>query len=283
MSAASPRGRARAPLALSVVAIAGLVLAACSAGATAKPSGSVAASAGTGSLEGTPWLLTEYVGPGGNTVPVPEGVAATATFADGKISGSSGCNTYFGSYTVDGEALTISGVGSTMMACGPVATALETAFLASLKATETFSVSGDTLELRTAGGKVGLKFKVEPTPELTGTRWVATMINNGKGAVSGVVDGSTVTAIFAEGGKVAGSGGCNDYNGTYTVDGASMKFGPVASTKKLCNDPAGVDEQEAAYFIALGNVTTFAFDGDRLQLRDGTGALQVEYQPTLSR
>ena len=268
---------------VALAAAAALAVACTAAGAS--PSGGASSPAASSPaaatpLEGTAWQLTDYVGPEGGSLPVPEGLAATATFDAGKVTGNGGCNQYNGAYTLDGDKLTISNVSMTAMACPAPQMALETAYTTALQKVATYAISGETLELRTAEGKVGLKYKVAVTPALTTTRWVATTINNGKGGAQSVVAGSTVTAVFAEDGTVAGSGGCNNYNGTYTVDGANLTFGPLASTKMMCEDE-GISNQEAAYFAALDKVTTFAFAGQGLQLRDADGALQVEYSSTL--
>ena len=36
---------------------------------------------------------------------------------------------------------------------------------------------------------------------------------------------------------VSGSGGCNDYRGTYTVGGESLTFGPLAATLNPLHSP----------------------------------------------
>ena len=153
------------------------------------------------------------------------------------MSGNAGCNDYTGGYTVDGDKLTIGPLAATKKACGPAETAVETAFLAAMGKVATYAVSGGSLELKTAGAKVGLKFAATEPAGLSKTRWVATGVNNGKGAVSSVIAGTTLTANFAEAGTVAGSGGCNDYNGPYTSEPSTIKIGPLAATKKLCNSP----------------------------------------------
>jgi heat shock protein HslJ len=260
----------------TAAAIAALVLAACtSGGATPSASSRVAALP----LEGTAWQLTDYLGPGAASLPVPEAVAATATFASGKVTGNAGCNTYNATYALDGDKLTIGTPAMTAMACPEPQMALEKAYTAALEKVATYQVSGDTLELKTAEGKVGLRYAAAVAPALTKTRWVATTINNGKSATVSVVAGSTVTAIFAEDGTVAGSGGCNDYHGTYTVDGAALDFGPLGSTKMACADEA-IATQEAAYFAALAKVATFAINGGNLELRATDGSLQAGYRAT---
>lgn len=267
---------ARRAAMLVLAAAASIAVAACSSGA-ASPSASSGAEGLP--LEGTAWQLTDYVGPEGGSLPVPAGLAATATFEAGKVSGNAGCNQYNAAYTLDGAKITISTPSMTAMACPEPQMALEAAYTTALQKVATYAISGDALELKTAEGKVGLRYTAAEAPALTKTRWVATTINNGTGGATSVVAGSTVTAVFAEDGTVAGSGGCNNFNGTYTVDGAALDFGPLMSTKKACADEA-VSRQETNYFAALDKVTTFAFAGANLQLRAADGSLQVEYRST---
>lgn len=268
---------ARRALPFVALAAAAVLAVACTSGG-ASPSASSRAAAVP--LEGTAWQLTDYVGPEGGSLPVPEGLAASATFDAGTVSGNAGCNQYNATYTLDGDKLSIATPSMTAMACPAPQMALETAYTTALQKVATYQVSGDTLELKTAEGKVGLRYAAAEAPSLTKTRWVATMINNGTGATASVVAGSTVTAVFGEDGKVAGSGGCNDFNGTYTLDGAALDFGPLMSTKKACADEA-ISKQEASYFAALDKVATYAFSGADLQLRAADGSLQVEYRSTL--
>ena len=212
---------------------------------------------------------------------MPDAISASATFDDGTVSGNAGCNDYTGTYTVAGDKLTIGPLAATKKACGPAETVVETAFLTAMGRVATFTVNGSSLELKTAEGKVGMTFAATEAAGLTKTRWVATGVNNGKGAVSSVVIGTTLTAIFAEAGTVAGSGGCNDYNGPYTSDASTIKIGPLAATMMACTTPAGINEQEAQFLAAMGAATRYTIAGSKLELRDDGGALQVSFRATL--
>ena len=88
-----------------------------------------------------------------------------------------------------------------------------------------------------------------------------------------LVLGTAITASF-EGGRVAGSDGCNRYTAGYTLGpGASdLCIQPAAATRMLCAVPAGVMEQEAAYLAALSAVTRYRIEGDRLTLEAADGA-----------
>ena len=72
-------------------------------------------------LEGSGWRLTAYRGPDGALVAVPDGVEATARFVDGRVSGSTGCNSYSGSYDLGGDELRIGPLAMTRKACPPPA------------------------------------------------------------------------------------------------------------------------------------------------------------------
>ena len=72
----------------------------------------------------------------------------TAVFEDGKISGSSGCNSYSADVTDRGEGkLSIGLAMGTMMACDEAVMQQESEFMATLAAVTQFSVSKGRLEL----------------------------------------------------------------------------------------------------------------------------------------
>jgi heat shock protein HslJ len=108
-------------------------------------------------LGGREWTLTEL----GWDQPVPEGVDITLVFEDGKVSGSGGCNRYFGGVTseVPGE-LTFSAMGATRMACAEPAMDFEQRYLAALSTASQYSFIACRLALScvTEDGVVTLLF-----------------------------------------------------------------------------------------------------------------------------
>jgi heat shock protein HslJ len=83
---------------------------------------------------------------------------ASVTFAaDGTVSGNTGCNSFSGSYEVDGSTITIDGeVAATMMACEGDAQELEMQFLAALANSTTWERSGAQVTLRDGTGAAQL-------------------------------------------------------------------------------------------------------------------------------
>lgn len=85
------------------------------------------------------------------------------------------------------------------------------------------------------------------------------------------------TAVF-EGGRMAGSTGCNRYTGPYTVEGDTLELGPVVSTRMACAPPA--DAVEAAFLAALERVTRWLGDADEVVLLADDGAELLRFRPS---
>lgn len=115
-------------------------------------SSSEPASAG---LEDTSWTLLGYRD-GDLFDPVPDGVDITAVFEEGRIGGSSGCNTYGGSFTADGEdAVSVGPLMGTRMACEAEKMDQEQRYLSVLATVESIEVTFDErLLLKPATGVV---------------------------------------------------------------------------------------------------------------------------------
>ena len=89
-------------------------------------------------------------------------------------------------------------------------------------------------------------------------------------AISSPVAGSTVTMSITDG-QLSGKA-CNTFRGPVTVDGDSVKAGPLMSTRMAC---ASADEnaQEHTVLSILEAATTYTIEGSTLTLKaaDGTG------------
>ena len=81
------------------------------------------------------------------------------------------------------------------------------------------------------------------------------------------------TIEFAAEGTVSGFAGCNTFSGSYTTDGATLTFGPMATTKMACERPGSA--VEADYLAALSGVTGWAVEPDGRLLLDG--AIPLRY------
>jgi heat shock protein HslJ len=75
---------------------------------------------------------------------------------------------------------------------------------------------------------------------------------------------------FRAEGAVAGSGGCNRFTGSYTIEDASLAFSPLAATMMMCPEPQMLVERRL--LDALAAVRGFARDRVDLVLSDADGA-----------
>lgn len=220
-------------------------------------------------LAGTAWTVT-----GVNSTPVAGGAVPTLDFSTDQVSGTGGCNRYFGGYTLSGSALTVAQLGSTQMACETAVMDAEQAFLAALQKAASVRLNGTDLEIVDAAGAVVVA--AAPTPVATprpllGTTWHLTTFIDDE-AASSLVAATTITLLI-ETDTVSGKA-CNTYRGEVTQDGSAVAVGPLATTKMACPEE-GVMEQEARYLAVLGKVTTLALDAGGLTLTTADGQALV--------
>lgn len=235
-------------------------------------------------LDNTAWVLASLssgqavLGTGlqARNQPTP-GSEATLAFAQGRASGSDGCNRFTVPYVSKAGELSWSGKpASTRMACSPDAMDRGDAFMRALTGASGYRVVDGNLQLLSGDGTVRATF----TPQarsLAGTSWRATAINDGKGAVASLVADSEVTLEFGSEGQASGSAGCNRFTSAYRAEGESLSFQSTAATRRMCG-AAGLMEQEQAYLNALRSVALARREGDRLELRTAGGALAAIFE-----
>lgn len=248
------------------IATVGLAAAACSS----TPAGGTG-----GTLDGTSWTLKTFDVKGVAT-PVPAGMVVDAKFAEGKVAGFAACNSYTAPATISGAKLTVGTAATTMMACEPAVTAVETAYLADLAGAATFTATAEALTIFGSDGKSLLVYDAASANPLEG-EWNVTGYNTGTEAVTSPIAGTTLTANFTPDGKVNGNAGCNTYTGSYTLDGTALTVGPLATTMMACEQ--AVMDQETKFLAALQTPTTVETSGKTVTLRDASGATQVVLSP----
>ena len=98
-------------------------------------------------LHGTYWRLVEL-----NGKPATPGMGRTQPYImlykeQGRFEGSSGCNGMTGTYLVEQNALQFNPAATTLMMCPQALMEQEQGLLAALKATSSYQIEGNTLEL----------------------------------------------------------------------------------------------------------------------------------------
>jgi len=224
-------------------------------------------------LTGNIWLLSEL-----NSEAPITGTTITAEFdEDGRVGGSSGCNNYSTSFTVDGNQLTFSEpMASTMMACPEPIMEQERDYTQALADTATFEITNDELILIDSNGNELARFDAVDQA-LEGTSWQVMSYNNGKGGVTSLIIGTEISANFGEDGQLTGNSGCNSYFAEYETDGDNINIGTAGSTEMACIEPEGLMEQEQQYLAALGTAATYKIEGLNMEMRTSEGSLVATF------
>jgi heat shock protein HslJ len=250
--------RARLAAAVLAALLAAALVTACSDDDTsgAQPAG----------VEGVPWVLESGAG-------VDAGAPApTATFEDGRVTGTTGCNRYSGTYVVEGGRLTIEPGATTMKACPPPADEVERAYLAALGRVSGWRIDGDELVLL-ADGAPALRFRAASP---VGSWTVMSLVHGD--ALTSPIPGTELTATFAEDGTLSGSAGCNEYTAMYIMANGILEISPPASTRRFCAEPEGVMEQEASYLAALPDTARVQLGERGLELLRADGTFVATYE-----
>jgi heat shock protein HslJ len=103
-------------------------------------------------LADSSWVVTDMQG-----VELADGTAATVSFTATTLSANGGCNTATGGYTTSGDTIAVSPLASTLIACEPPISDMESAFFARLQAAETYETDGDTLTIDGSDGPIVLR------------------------------------------------------------------------------------------------------------------------------
>jgi heat shock protein HslJ len=233
------------------------------------------------SLTGNLWQVISYNNGKEAVVSVIIGTELTAFFnEDGQLTGSAGCNNYTAAYEVDGESITIGPAATTRMMCNEPESIMdqEIEYLAALEMAASYEFEDDRLILLDAEGRRVVNYQLARTFELTETIWHLQNYLTKGGAIESTLDGSEITAYFNEDGIVSGTAGCNNYSGTYQVDGENIEIELGPLTMMFCDQPDGVMDQESAYLQALDSATDFQIVGDELVLRDDAGQEVLKYK-----
>lgn len=258
----------------ATAALAALALAAAGCGRT-EGSGSAPLPAVTGS-----WAV-ESLTTGGKTLHAPD--SARVDLTHDTASGNYGCNGFIAGVVIeDGAALTVTPGASTEIACP--ALDFETAFADLFRGRLTIDRGPDRLTLKTEDGSTIAMTSKPPAADapLTATEWT----------VDSTISADTVSSLPAEAagkarftvaadGAAAGTLGCNRFSAKATVDGATLTFGPLTSTRMACEGPVGAVERALTELFGSGpltwriqerTLTLTAADGNGLTARAASAA-----------
>ena len=228
-------------------------------------------------ITGVDWQLTA-IAIDGVLADVPAGVTPTLRLDDGIASGSSGCNQFSGGYELDGQALTIGTVTSTLMLCEDPLGAVEGPYMEALPRVAAYTLDSDgVMRLIDGEGEVILEYAASASGSaspIEGVTWILSQqATDGELAD---LPADILVSMRLEGGAAGGSGGCNSWFASYTIEGDTIAFTEIGSTLIACDEPANTVER--TFFANLEATATFAVDGTALTIAGPDGATILAFE-----
>jgi copper homeostasis protein (lipoprotein) len=112
------------------------------------------------------------------------------------------------------------------------------------------------------------------TSELFDTRWALTRLND-EPIVLAENQRAPHLVLDSRDHRVSGFGGCNRLKGSFEIEGRSITFSRMASTKMACI-PGG--DMEKAFLSALEKTTSFDKTAHHLEFLDGEGRIIARFE-----
>lgn len=107
------------------------------------------------------WEVEYVISEGSEIAPPEEHNATLAFLKDNKIAGETGCNRFFGDFSINEDNLKFDNLGSTRMMCPEME--FETAYLQAIANTVSYNRSKGKLELKDINGNITVLLKeIEP-------------------------------------------------------------------------------------------------------------------------
>ncbi|HEV2755622.1 MAG TPA: META domain-containing protein [Actinomycetota bacterium] len=226
------------------------------------------------SYDGT-WELVEGRAPEG-PIEIRERWRITLTIDGDRWGGLSACNHYGLSANVDGDSISIGGVGGTEMGCNPQVAETEARYHSALMAVDAIERSGDTLVLSGTDAELVYGFvPPPPTAKLTDVRWNLESIIHGRGPDATATSARPAHLYFDSDGTFEGSTGCRGLKGEWIEEADRVTFTRLSADDGTCSDEMA--EQNDAV-IGLGDGFTFDIEGDTLTVYGRFSETGLQYR-----
>jgi heat shock protein HslJ len=217
-------------------------------------------------LEAHDWLLDRSR----SSVTIGGDSPVTLNIHEDAASGTGPCNVYGATFTLDGRDVEFADIVHTLQACEPPVMQAEDQYFRALEASDTVKVSDGRLVLGTDGQTMVFE-RFDAAAALPGV-WSVVSVATPAGLTS-VAPGTAPTVTFASDETLALDAGCNLAASSWEVDGDVLSIDPIRLTRKNCDTPPGVMEQESSLVAALESAARVDVAPQTLKILDDHGDL----------
>jgi heat shock protein HslJ len=221
-----------------------------------------------GSLAGTSWQLVKFQSANDKTIIPDVKNKYTLSFgSEGRASIRLDCNRGSGSYESRGlNQLEFGRFALTLMMCPPGS--LHNRIATDLGAVRSYIIKDGHLFLSLMADGGIYEFEPLGSPqsapdELFGRKWKLTEIRG-----SAVNTTKPYIELVGETKRFSGDGGCNRVSGSFALNGESLRFLQIISTRRACIDPA-MQQIETNFLKGLEDSFLYKLESDVLRLYAG--------------
>lgn len=198
-----------------------------------------------------------------------ENTTVRLSFQEGSIGFSAGCNIFGGSYSLQGDKLIVTELGSTNIGCEPALAAQDDWLAEFITSSPTFDLDDNDLTL--ADSEATLRFLdrrvADPDRPLIGSLWSINTLISGPVAQGGFPGEPTVT--FDAQGQVHVFTGCNTGTGEYSATGPQLSLSAIAYTEQACANAAFATTAQHVQSVFSDGTLTFEIEAARMTLMHG--------------
>lgn len=196
---------------------------------------------------------------------------------DNSITGFSGCNLFYGFYSVESEnRISFSRISTSNLSCADEELN-EEQFLQKLETTTHYSINEETLTLKTEAGNLILFTEGVNYPNSIEEKyWKLKIVNKKVVNMSEDQEREIFFRLKSDENIAVGFSGCNHFQGAYTLDDLNkISFSAMSSTKRAC---LNLNINEAEIFQVFELTDNYLIINDILLLRANNGQTLAEFE-----
>jgi len=223
------------------------------------------------------FVATSYDTWGGGLVEPLRGSSLTLSLLSaGRLEGETGCGSYLGGYSVEGEAISLGVISTDTVSCGARRGDEAFGFTQALAAVSRWVASPSGIDLLDEAGQVRVRLERPGETSLAGD-WLVERWAGPGGELVEVITGTEASLVLAADSSVSGGTGCRDFRGDYLAEGDRIVIAPIVVVGLPCRDPErALLRQDRRLLELLDKAVAWRRTGDALTLADTSGAVLLE-------
>jgi heat shock protein HslJ len=227
--------------------------------------------------EGT-WVATAYDTWGeGPVAPLRGSTLTVSLLPAGRLEGQTGCGSFLGGSSVDGQALRLGIISFGSGSCRQRLDDEAFGFTQALAAVTGWAPGPTGLRLLDDEGRVRVSLE-RPQEVGPSGAWLVERLARTDGELGPILRRTEVSLVLADDGSFTGDTGCRQLEGSYTVEADRIVIAPIVVVGLPCDGPdlRPLQRQDRRLLALLDQAVAWGRAGETLTLADGAGSAILE-------